>query len=66
MKNVAFFLFLFISLLGHSQSKVVKIDNLSLKDLNDFEGYQVFDSLLKDKKYVFLGESAHVRLFYQK
>ncbi len=59
MKNFPFFLLIIISSFSLSQQQVVKIDNLAINDLNNFEGYLAIDSVLKNKKYVFLGESAH-------
>lgn len=59
MKNFSILFLIIISHFSFGQNKVVKIENLSLKEMDNFDGYVAIDSLLKNKKYVFLGESAH-------
>lgn len=59
MKHLFTFLLISISISSFTQNSFIKIDNLAIKDLNNFEAYSEIDSLLKDKKYIFLGESAH-------
>lgn len=42
----------------NAQNSLV-IENLKLSDPKDFEDYSIFDSLLKNKDIIFLGESGH-------
>lgn len=56
-------LFLFVILLNLTSvlfsQEIKKINDLKICDMNDYTEYSVFDSVIADKRMVFLGESGH-------